>query len=119
MQCKYGCYPGAKIYIRTCRKNYSEQLWRQIGDTIRPLNNDGLCITRVNSRDLRLTPCQRSSKRQEWSGIDKSKKFELKAKEGNKQRCVSQQHHPKTKETLYQVNCDEARRDRTSYWIVL
>ena len=114
-QCKRSCRNGDSLWVRKCNRRSSRQYFVKVDNTLRPNNNQRVCVTRTEDRKIHLYKCVGST-RQEWNGIDFGRNFELTAGQSN-EKCLSQHHHPKEREVLYMEKCKLARRYDTSYWI--
>ena len=115
MQCRKSCNNGDSIYLRSCRSDYDKQRFVRYGDTIRPVRNQAMCLTRNGGKYVRFEPCTGAS-RQMWSSFGRRNKFELTTKWENTSTCLSQDHHPKSGERVYLERCYKARRHDTSFW---
>ena len=78
----------------------------------RARDTDGLTIT----TPIKLQSCKENNSNQQFVGFKSSGKFEL-SPTGNSRRCLSQNHHPKSREKIFPKSCTNARRDATSNWI--
>lgn len=87
------------------------------GQTIHPSSNPSLCLTADGTgkgNPIKVKPCNNSSK-QKFEGLKNYGKFELKP--NDKDKCVSQMHHPKAKEVVYPESCKKTRGSDTTYWV--
>lgn len=107
------------MYVEWCSGS-SRQLWNVVGPTLRPYTDPNLCMTVTGYNEgnpIRLYNCDVFQTKQQFDGFDGNDKFELFPK-GDTVDCLSQQHHPRSYETVYPENCRLSRRYKTSYWIV-
>ena len=118
MQCGGRCHDGDSVYIDWCGSTDRQQ-WNTVGDTIRPMLDPTLCLTtngyNSESRPLRVQKCKEATLRggdvandQTWEGFDMNNKFELHPK-GVEDKCVTQQHHPKSYERVFPQDCRTTR----------
>ena len=118
MECE-SCDAGDSIYTEWCTDKTKRQTWFTIDDTIRPKRNESLCITTTGhseTKPIRLYECEESNPLQQFKGITKEGKFELK-QPIFPDRCVTVLHHPKSYERIYPELCSTARYDTASNWI--
>jgi hypothetical protein len=116
-QCMRSCSDGDYLWTRNCNSRSRRQYFVMVDNTLRPNNNQQVCVTRNEDMTIRLYKCVLGSTQQEWNGIDFGSKFELTAGKFNDKMCLSQYHEPKESEVLYMETCELARLYDTSYWI--
>ena len=124
MQCGGSCSDGDMVYVEWCGKS-DRQIWHTVGETIRPARNENLCLTESGSNSennpLRLRPCKTNRSfepnNQEWSGFDHAAKFQLHPK-ADSDKCLTQQHHPKSGERVFPQTCRTAWHHKTDMWEV-
>lgn len=117
VQCVNGCGEGDLLQTRQCRRGRYSQYFVKIGNTLRPLSNNNMCVSRSGNRKISLERCD-SSEKQKWYGFRfDGGKFEIGDQEVDPFKCFSQHHHPKPREILYMESCVLARTFDTSYWI--
>ncbi|KAL9188080.1 hypothetical protein ACHAXT_006458 [Thalassiosira profunda] len=108
---------GEAVYVDNCDRGARQQ-FTSIDDTIRPLTDTSLCLTRTGYSEespMRLKRCTNRSD-QQWEGFKSQGRFELHPK-GMDGKCVSQMHHPKPFERIYPEECRKTRDHDTTYWI--
>ena len=95
-------------------------------ETYRPKSRPDLCFTEngfnSSSNPIRLRTCEPGNKKQQWindPAFDEKgrKQFEIHPAR-DKNKCLTQQHHPRSGETVYPQSCSTARQHDTSEWIV-
>lgn len=109
-------YPVFLLGIDNCNSS-KEQRFIFGGQTIHPSSNPSMCLTADGTgkgNPIKVKPCNNSSK-QKFEGLKNYGKFELKP--NDKEKCVSQMHHPKAKEIVYPESCKKTRGSDTTYWI--
>jgi hypothetical protein len=122
-QCEGGnCNEGDKIELRVCSGS-SRQRWKYHsagGGRVRfsPLSRNDLCFEMQSEKRGRLAKCDDNNRDQEFTGFeDSGGEFEL-FPSGQSDRCLTQEHDPKSYEEVYAEVCRTARGDRTSEWVV-
>lgn len=87
----------------------------EVSDQVK-IRNKNLCLTRASKLYLNLQVCDKDEVRQQWLGFEMDKPFELRPLEQNwrpqnyggpveKERCLSQHHHPKPYEVMFLEEC--------------
>ena len=118
IQCVNKCGKEDVLYTRQCTRGRYTQYFVKVGNSLRPLTNKGMCVTRTGRRKIALRSCDDALDEQQWYGFRfDGGKFELRNQVTNESKCLSQHHHPKPREVLYLEWCDLARQFDTSYWI--
>lgn len=120
MECNNQCNAGDSILIEWCSSNAnSNQYFINIDNTIRPLQDTGLCLTSTGNTEgnpIRVYRCDGGIE-QRWDGFQyNGRPFELHPRR-DINRCVGQLHHPKRQERVYPEECRLGRNDKTSLWI--
>jgi hypothetical protein len=96
------------------------------GDQIK-IHNKDLCWERATKLYINLVRCDADETRQLWLGFDPDKPFDLRPLQQNfrpqnygdpveKERCVSQHHHPKNSEVLFLEECRLGYKWNTALW---
>jgi hypothetical protein len=117
MECRDSCLDGDSVYIDECDSSIGQQ-FIFMGDTIRPGYDTSLCLTNMGytqDTPMRFMSCTGQSD-QSFRGMAIGEKFEFHQK-GDSDHCVSQNHHPKSKERVYPEKCSLTRIHETSFWI--
>jgi hypothetical protein len=92
------------------------------GDQIKVVNKD-YCLTQATKRFINLQTCNANDPKQLWVGFRADGvPFDVKPLEQHRdgiERCMSQHHHPKKYEILYQEECELAHTWDTALWDAL
>ena len=125
MACPDGkCEENTVLEIRNCRKKSDKDATFVVtshgdaGYQFRVANTD-LCLQKMGSRRIiKLKSCNNAKKLalQLFAGFKTDERFELHAVTDT-DRCLSQHHHPKSREKIYAERCHKAIRTKTSYWV--
>lgn len=91
----------------------------QGGGRIKPNTRRDLCWTGIGERKRHeLQPCDLNC-RQIIEGLSYEEfRFEMHPN-GRPLECLEQHHHPKAGEVVYANDCEAARGDTTSYWVMI
>ena len=118
------CRAGDLIWIRRCTDNrdYKFLILKNFdsGDQVQVVDTN-LCLSTVNKKYLEVQECDSSKAEQLWATIDDLSKFELRPyhmrdlsiKEA---RCLSQLHHPKSREVVGLHDCITTYHHDTMFW---
>lgn len=123
-QCsKTKCLEGDILYIRKCDERNIRQRFisNNVTNTIQPMMNQGLCLSRSNARKVLLVACPNPTEsvppKQTWDAINSGeKKIEFSYYIGGEKKCLSQHHCPKLFEKMKMITCDLAQNTDTSNW---
>jgi len=129
MECEGNCREGNDVEIGHCGFESEDILWQHRnmddnGETQLQIVGTNLCMDMVDdsgdaisARVVSLMECDDSRDAQRFraqNGDWDDYRFELETDGGD---CISQEHHPKKNEDLYEQSCSNARGDDTSYWV--
>ena len=67
-------------------------------------------------RAIKLKPCKMNKASQLFLDFQSEGKFDLRPIAAPS-RCLTNHHHPKAGETIYQETCKKAHRTKTGYWV--
>ncbi|CAB9518566.1 expressed unknown protein [Seminavis robusta] len=109
-----------ELYIDDCDDHYDfDHRFVEVGndEVLIRLAYEDRCWQRSGSR-IYLRPCDSGNSNQRWitlGGCFGCDRFEL-SQRGLDNRCVSNDHHPKSREVVEMHTCDGSRDSDTSYW---
>ena len=117
-ECDGSCGSGQELDLGRCES--SSDKWRFVNmdsdsTQIQLADGSDLCWYK-SSRDIELRECDASEECQKFRpgrGSFGGYKFEL-VTCGD--RCVTQQHYPRSGESLFGESCSRARKDKSAYW---
>jgi hypothetical protein len=119
------CQDGHNIWIRRCKRANSDYEFNIIknegsGDQIR-VDGTNLCFSTVDNQYLELRPCNNMDSKQLWKNIDDLSQFELRPYDQREllpkdSVCLTQMHHPKSREMVGLQPCTRALGHETLYW---
>ena len=119
------CREGHSIWIRDCRDNNRNFRFNVVknngsGDLVRA-DGTNLCLSTVDNTYLEMRNCNPKDGKQLWVPIKSLSQFELRPYHQrdwsrNKAKCLSQLHHPKSKELVGLHTCSTAHGDEIGFW---
>ncbi|KAL7546789.1 hypothetical protein ACHAWF_010121 [Thalassiosira exigua] len=119
MECRGECRSGASMQVHDCDESV-RQKFLAVARTIRPATNPTLCLSVTGyggtTSPVRLRRCDRRND-QNFLEVSSANKFELQP-QNNRERCLSQHHHPKPGEAVFPESCVKTRKFTTTYWNV-
>eukprot|EP00980_Cylindrotheca_fusiformis_P021849 scaffold8682_cov122-Cylindrotheca_fusiformis.AAC.6 len=116
------CREGDALWVRDCRDRGARfnVLQKHKSGYLLRLDDSNLCIERSNVH-LMIKRCDMDEKDQLWMPWHDFSKFELRPyeqrdRDAKDAYCVSQTHHPKSREMLGLHNCATTEGHQTRYW---
>jgi len=123
LECQGSCSVGDELEIQDCDENEERQrfVYEDVpgsgGGRLKPYEEQNLCWQRTGVHSHTLQECGTSC-RQIIKGIQYAGRFEMHPN-GLDDECLEQHHHPRGGEVVRANDCQEARGDTTSYWIMI
>lgn len=116
------CEEDQILWLQECRNTLTQEFqWVEDDEDTESTKgrikttSANLCYTRITSNYYRLKRCSSSNKNQLFRGFHKDKPFEIKPHDDSN-KCLNQEHHPKSGEEVKLTDCKLARIYLTNKW---